>query len=233
MYDFWYSLGAAVVDPGLLDAISKARPEFTFVERTVVEKVGANWFARSGPRTGLAERDSTTRVRVAIAKYLKVKNFPMPPPIGIYSAGRFCQLMNIPFFQSTETNSTFRNIIRLTHQAFTEASAAAPAPALATLPAALGMCLLDGQISGGIRKLPKPGSISVKALEQILGEFHIDLSGPHGRLLKLFVKDPQFKSAVNFLMAGDENPWDRTGNTLEQAVFWIDDGSLRGEHVVP
>ena len=101
MYDFWYSLGVAVIDPdqgkGLLNAINTAAPppDFTFEQRVTVD-IDSNGNPTARPasvNTGLLTEGPTTSVRSAIAAYVqrfsKAAYGVNAPPIGIYCAGRF------------------------------------------------------------------------------------------------------------------------------------------------
>src|SRR5215472_11625764 len=106
MYDLWYTLGVAVIQPELLDAIKAAGPVYDLIDRLVIEvQDGERILRPKDPRAGLLEKRPTTSVRVAIAKFVKQFS-PSAPPIGIYTAGRFCELVVLPNFSSTLPNSS-------------------------------------------------------------------------------------------------------------------------------
>jgi hypothetical protein len=140
MYDFWFTMGAAIVKPALLDAIVNAKPAFDFLQRIIVEiEDGVPVLLPKGPNTGVLENASTTNVREAIAKF--VRNFSSSaPPIGIYCAGRFCQLVEIPFFDPAQSqNSAFKDILKLANTAYLTAVGAGPDSKLPMFPAFLGL----------------------------------------------------------------------------------------------
>ena len=81
MYDFWYTLGVATIDPTMLTPL-KEHAKFTDVERVVNETIGGvPQKPRKGPHTGLVERNATTNMRLAIFAALK-KFSSDAPPVG-------------------------------------------------------------------------------------------------------------------------------------------------------
>jgi hypothetical protein len=232
MYDFWFTLGVASMSPCLLEAIDRARPAFTFIDRWVVEIRDGDLVTRRGPSTGLLERDATTRVRLAIAAY--TRDFSLAsPPIGIYTAGRFCQLINIARFQGDQENSSLRDIFASAYKAYVTALKGGAPSDLPTFPAMLGMCLMDQQVVDLIQNWPELSPERLDQITEILDEFGLEIGSRSWDILRAFVADPGFASAAGFLMAGDENPWDEDGVTIEQMMFWPDDGTEKGEHAVP
>jgi hypothetical protein len=119
MYDSWYVTGLAVMRPGLLKAISDAKPAFNFVDRIIVEvQNGKRTLRPKAPWTGVLEETSTQNVRDAISAFAK-KFSASAPPIGIYVAGRFEQYLAIPMFSSALPNkSKFSDIIDLANSAY-------------------------------------------------------------------------------------------------------------------
>jgi len=233
MYDFWYTLGVAAIEPNLLTAIKNAGPVFNLVDRKVVENIGGQEFVRRGPSTGLLDRAATTKVRLAISQYIKGLSWSAPP-IGIYTAGRFSQLVKISLFQSDKPDSTFADIINSAHKAYVTALASGAASSLPTFPAILGMCLMDGKIVDRIQKWPNLSQSDLVELAEILQEFGLTIGDRSWDIARAFVKDnADFKAAVFYLMAGNMNPWFEKGNTLEQMLFWPDDTSGKGEHAIP
>jgi hypothetical protein len=235
MYDFWFTLGTAAIYPDLVtNQIAPAA--FTFVDRLVVEVSGAQLAVRSGPSTGLLDRTATTTVRGNISAYLRGKWGNAAPPVGIYTAGRFCQLVKIPQFSSTIAGSAFKDIIASANKAYTTAVGGGAAT---TTPAILGLCLMDAQVASLIANYDNLQQPQKDQATEILGEFGITAGSARDRnwvIAKAFVyQNNDFNAAVTNLMGatGDLNPWAQQGNTLEQVIFWPNDGTLKGEHAVP
>jgi hypothetical protein len=225
MYDFWYTMGVAVIQPALLDAITPAKPAFDFGQRLVIDFVDDVPVLRpNAPSTGLLENKPTTDVRLAIATFVKGYS-ASAPPIGIYTAGRFCQLVLIPYFASAQQDdSSFEDIIDLAHQAYVKAVGAGKESQLATFPAFLGLCLMDGRL---VQDFAAP----TPKLIEILAEFGMkpDATTLEWQIATAFVKAPEFGDATQLLMLADNDPWQGGGSTLEQAYFW--DG--KSEYAIP
>jgi hypothetical protein len=95
---------------------------------------------------------------------------------------------------------------------------------------------MDGLVVKRIRELTTLQVDARTELEGILEQFGVPIDDTNNewKIVKKFVKDnADFDSAVDFLMGGDRNPWDEKGSTLEQAIFWGDDDSEKGEHAIP
>jgi len=233
MYDFWYALGTAVIShPGLFNAVQAAGPKFEFVTRVVVDAhQNGDVDVRRPKTTGLLEETSTNAVRLAIATFLK--GFAQAvPPVGVYTAGRFSQLVKIPLFNTKDPASTFDDVLKAAKVAFNAALQGGAQPALPTLPALLGLCLMDGKVQILIRKFPNgfvPGEQA--ELAEFLGEFGVALGDPNFLVLQRFVNNANFNHAFDLMMGptNDQNPWDEDGTTLEQGLFWED----RSEHAIP
>jgi len=167
------------------------------------------------------------------------------PPVGIYTGGRLCQLLSIPYFDSTDKkHSPFVQIINLSNRAYVSAVESVGEPSkMRRLPALLGLCLVDSQVAALIEAYPAlpprnpvpkvTRHLDETMLPELLGEFDISMKSTAWKLVRAYVSTERFKKAAKFMMFGDNNPWNERGNTLEQAIFWPDDASLRGEHVVP
>src|SRR5690242_8700952 len=109
MYDSWFTMGLAVVNPSLVttlaNTIQASGTPFKFVQRIVSEIDSAGKLTSfTAPRTGVLVKAPTTAIRDAIADFAK-RNSTAPPPVGIYCAGRFSQYMVIPQFASASANS--------------------------------------------------------------------------------------------------------------------------------
>jgi hypothetical protein len=224
MYDFWYALGVAAIKPRLLDAIAK-EVKFDFVTRKIIEtdQSGHKTVLPKGPNTGLLEYAATTSVRRTMARFVK-KFSPSAPPIGIYCAGRFCQLMRICHFASQHPNdSKFTDIIKLANKAYIKALDGGPKSAMPTFPAFLGLCLMDGNFVFDFKR-------PTKKLKEAVSEFGIRVGNAsrEWQIATAFVKTAEFQTATQYLMAGDSNPW-QAHITLEQIYFW----PTFSEHAIP
>jgi len=117
MYDLWYSFGTAIMSPGLLTRLQGLEPEFQLVTRTITETADPEPTGMYDPPltddtfAGVLDSDSTTDVRKAIWTYLtQAQTSPTRsiPPVSIYTAGKFCQLLNVPttdFFEDIIANA--------------------------------------------------------------------------------------------------------------------------------
>lgn len=214
MYDMWYTTGVAVIRPALLDAIQNAKPVFNFVDRFIIEvEDGNQTLIPKAPRTGLLEPDPTTRVRQAIAKF--VKNFSAAaPPIGIYTAGRFSQYAAIPNFSSARPNdSKISDIMAIANQGYKKAVGMGAESADPTFPAFLGLCMMDGALA---HKLGTPTPEQV----EVATEFGIpaDPANRSWQIATNFVQTIEFGTATQLFMLSDLDPW--TVCTEEQIFFW-------------
>ena len=136
------------------------------------------------------------------------------------------------------------DIVGLSNQAYRAALAAtAPVSPPGRLPALLGLCLMDSQVVDLIRDFPNlPNNqptprvtrfLDKTMLPEILDEFAIQIDSPAWNLVRSYVKQTEFRRAAFLLMEGKDNPWNEDGNTIEQMIFWAQDATLKGEHVVP
>ena len=94
MTDLWFLFGAMSVDNGLFNVVKQVNPEFQRIKMIVTEVVGKQ---EDPPYEKLAAgflcETDTPRLRVAIRGYLAA-NFPNPAPvISLYTAAKFCQLV--------------------------------------------------------------------------------------------------------------------------------------------
>ncbi len=236
MYDFWHTLGRGIIDPpGLLAAINGAKPsgpDFYFCQRltTMIEDTGPVF--RHGPSTGKLIENPTSSVRMAISKYVRQVSGSAAPPIGLYCAGRFCQLIKIKKFRSTNQQSALGDILNSAQKAYVSAIGGKPSN-LPTLPAFLGLCMLDGQLADAIRTWPNgPQKQPLDAQSQMIeiaGEFGIVTGTKDWNIVVRFVNSSDFQTAVDLFMNGDNNPWAESGTTLEQAMFWPD----MSEYAIP
>jgi hypothetical protein len=214
MYDVWYTMGLAVMRPALLDAINAAGPVFNTLQRIIVEIGNGNQVLRPvTPNSGVLVNAPTTSVRLAIAQFTRAYS-PASPPIGIFCAGRFSQLVTIPYFSSTlPASSAFKDIISLANQAYTKAIGTGAESTLASFPAFLGLCMLD---VGVVNDFPVP----TPALIEVAGEFGITIGAGsrEWQIATAFTRAQEFSTATQLLMAGDSDPWEC--GCQEQAYFW-------------
>jgi len=221
MYDFWYTLGATAIDPTLLAAIKK--PVFNFGQRLIIENVDSKPALRIAHSTGQLDNQATTDARAQIAGFFAGKKaaFPAAPPIGIYTGGRFCQLMTIRKFDSGDPQSTFARIIQRANTAYGKGVAAVSNPQSVMFPAFLGLLMMDQKFVVAFDGLP--AAQVDPAVKEIFGEFGIKVvdGNPDFELAKAIVKTQEFKDSVADLMGPNNlNPWSDGGTTLEQALFW-------------
>jgi hypothetical protein len=172
MYDLWYTIGRAIMDPGLLNAVQTAitaaeagdaasgiapAPAFQRVTRRITEfdDAGTQTFLANKPYTsGLLSKSATTGVpgattgvRGAIWDWMSANpvaaaNPPLPPPISVYTAGRFCQFLKVNQFD-------FVNRIAQANAAYQGAlQGADPSTFSERFPAFIGCCLIDGELAG-------------------------------------------------------------------------------------
>ena len=221
MYDFWYATGVAIMRPKLLDVIEEAKPSFTFVKRRIVETDSAGKVEElpEVPGTGLMELDSTTRVRLAIAGFVRAFS-PVAPPVGIYTAGRFCQLFAFGKFSSIHPDSTLRDVLNFAGNAYRRALQAGPESSLPAFPAFLGAALMDGRM---VDNLKTPLGIQ----EEAIAEFGVIRGSRDWDIAVSFAQDDDLIKASNRLMNDDESLWQH--GTGEQMFFWRG----RSEHAIP
>ncbi len=221
MYDFWYATGVAIMRPNLLDVIEGAQPTYKFVKRRLIEtdKDGNETELPDVPGSGLMEKESATRVRLAVAGFIRAFS-PAAPPVGIYTAGRFCQLFALGQFSSNHADSTFRDIINFAGNAYKTALHAGPESSLPAFPAFLGAILMDGAIGGNL------ATPSVDQ-EEVAAEFDVLRETRDREIAVNFAEHPDLIKASRFLMVEDRNPWQR--GTGEQMFFWKD----RSERAIP
>jgi hypothetical protein len=215
MYDFWFTMGTLVMDPGLLPAIQTARPQFERVQRTFTETTNGEPPREFDNQTaGLLDKDATLRVRKAIWNYLH-QHPPVskcrPLPISLYTAGRLCQLMTIPEIRFESKLGMYGEAYHDTLRGFD------PGTFSEGLPALVGLCTVDWTLAQIFW-----GSDPDQVLPDVQAEFGLGADGQEWRLIERFVNHPQFKTAIPSFLKGpdDENPW--SVGCLDQFVFWMD-----------
>jgi hypothetical protein len=230
MYDFWYALGTSAIHPRLLDAIEDAHPDFEFCPRLTVVTKNHIPLLLNGPSTGNLIKKPTRDVRMAISAFLRNVS-PSAPPVGLYCAGRFCQLIRIPKFQQSNAQSSLRHIIDHFHAAYVDALNGGAPSDLPAFPALMGLCMCDGILTSAMQSYPGGDPTDRAEMIEILGEFGIPISGSNRdwAIILSFVSSPKFDFGEEWFMAGNANPWFETGNTLEQSMFWPN----KSEYAIP
>ena len=247
MYDFWFTLGSAIIHPEFLDAVGKtAQPNFNRIMRVTVESTlvptpETTETFMEAISAGKLDSAGTPKFRVALQQQLvalsrKGKN-PPPPPTSVYAAGRLSQLLTIEPLGFGGPNGHLAEAQRAFKNAVDQTPGANPAEFSNTFPAFIGLCLIDG----GLRSLLEdaaPAAIAgdaatptraltnvsrsdgqiVDDLGEILAEFGIS-SDP---------RSPERQVISNFLagsediialmMRADGNPWDVA--CADWLVYW-------------
>jgi hypothetical protein len=215
VYDFWYSLGAAVMQPDMVPSIEAKNPKFKFVKKTmtVTELDGTTPATNLDgtpvaititPATGLLEKASTSEVRDVIAA--AVGKLPAAPPISIYTASRFCQMLNIKEF-NPQTKKNFLTIMADAGSAYAAVLKAAGGVVLSPgFPAFIGMCLLDNAL---FSLIPAPANANPlkDPLAKFVAEFGINEGSAEWMVMKNLKLQKGFADASEELMLGEDNPW--------------------------
>jgi hypothetical protein len=215
MYDFWFTLGSAIMNPSLLAAINAVPPVFNLVDRTITETAGgAVTFNNPNTTTaGLLDQNATGLVRDAIWNFLQ-KNPAVPskfgpPPISIYTAGKFCQLLTIPAMG-------FAANVSLANSAYTASlKGALPATFSGRFPAYLGLCLVDAILQTKLAaQAPDPD------VNNSVAQFGIDSSptSTEWPVITGYAAHPSLTAASSSLLAGAASPWLITCG--DQFLFW-------------
>ena len=211
MYDFWFTLGSAIMNPALLTTISAVPPVFTRVNRTITETGGTPPLINT-TTAGLLNATSTPLVRDAIWNFLQT--YPaIPsksgPPISIYTAGKLCQLLTIPAIG-------FVANVGLANTAYTASlSGASPATFSESFPAYLGLCLVDPALQTKLAALlPDPD------VANSVAQFGINSSASSTEwpVITGFAAHPSLTAATSSLLAGPASPWLTTCG--EQFLYW-------------
>jgi len=223
MYDYWFTFGAATMDPKMLHrivadkAVAKLRrqhqPLFQFVRRQISDYDGAQWVLREeAPSTGWLNQAATEAVRDAIAADLQKKFRKAAPPVGIMTAGRFCQLLSIAPYYDVASETTFMSVMKLAQKAYGKAASGGLRPRSPKFPALIGLCLLDGFLVQGF---VGPS----QELLRILREFNVGSKSPDFQIAARFTASKEYQKASHLLLFGDQSTWE-TQVTCEQIRFW-------------
>jgi hypothetical protein len=212
MLDLWHTLGTILVFPddffSASDALVKqiGGPLFEWVPQVYSEERDANGVALSGPFAtfvnkvgGNLDKNITTAARSMLAQYVATHHGELAPPISIYTAGKFCQMLTVPSFD-------FKNKMNAFVTAFRRAGGTSLSPSRYFLSLA-GVSLLDFDLSATLSDASDPDRLG------IYKEFRV--TDPEKAVMTAFVKDPDFIRAQKLLL--DPPDWD---SCLEQFSFW-------------
>jgi hypothetical protein len=211
MYDLWYSIGIAVMDPDLVKAMKAVPPKFDKVTRVITENGAV--YSSNDQTAGLLEAGATTNMRSAIAAYLH--RSPAAPPVSIFTAGKWCQFLTV--------GAMFVSCVQTAHTAFEKAAGNAPPKLSPSFPALLGLCLLDQAFCNLLM-----GNPTNPDLVEALGEFGVPAApaSPDLKTLAAFAGDTSFQNARDAMLSAADGCW-ATGCS-EQFVFWAG----KNEHAV-
>jgi len=217
MYDYWYTIGRAIMDPGLLTAVNGADPApyFERVTRKMTETDSAGnttTVADNSATAGLLAEDNTISVRSAIWNWLSANpvsagNPPLPPPISIYTAGRFCQFLTIQSIDFVTRIAEANNAWRVSSQG------ADPATFSERFPAFIGACLIDGDLA---QKVATPGDPD---LQDAITQFGINAGSPEFGVANRLVNHEDFITSQGHLLSDPDATW--TDTCGDQFFFWV------------
>jgi hypothetical protein len=232
MFDLWYATGAVVMFPEILDEISTkgdaagvaagrtAGAPLFFHVPTIQFCDGQNPNAPlQNPNSngaaavpvirdsGFVVADILEDVRTAVKDAVH-KWFPFAPPISLYTAGKFCQILTVAAFD-------FRNNVKVANQGYAAAVKHLPAKRSPNFPAFLGVLFMDAGLSATLSGAA--GSATVA--KQALAEFQITDAGEVSAFQTL-AKPGNFLVAQSNLL-GNASPSQPTWTTCrEQFIAW-------------
>jgi hypothetical protein len=224
MYDFWYTIGRAVMDRSLLTALQNANPAplFSRINRTILETdaTGKVTFSYTNTDTaGLLTKANTESVRDEIWDWMVANpvvsgnaNPPLPPPISIYTAGRFCQFLTVDQFDWVKRIETLND-------AYNAALAPAqPKDLSERFPAFLGVCLIDEDLTAKV-SIPDDAGFRKAATQ-----FGITVGSTEWGVIDRLMTEPPEGQSKPFLDVQEEMMADPNGDWAElcgnQRDFW-------------
>jgi len=231
MFDLWYATGAAIMFPQMLDdVISKSNA----ISLAAGRPAGAPLFYHSptiqfcdgqNPNVpiknpNIGDPVAATAPIIQDAGFIvsaiiddirgAIKDtvhqwFPFAPPISLYTAGKFCQILTVPAFD-------IKNNISLANQGYQTAVQNLPAKRSPNFPAFLGVYLMDS----GLTTSMAGGSPSV---QEALAEFQITDPGEISAFAALAKPGKFLKAQSNLLggVAGAAAVWT---HCREQFLAW-------------
>jgi hypothetical protein len=212
MYDFWFTLGTAIIDPSLLTTVKPVAlgppAVFTTISQRTITEPDTRFSFTNTKTAGLLDADQTPLARAAIRSF--IQHNPAAPPVSIYTAGRFCQLLLVD-------EIGFADIIDAAHNAYTDAVKGYTGSFPPAFAAVLGLCLIDENLLKFIIKDTGQQSPD-QQLISFMGEFGMnpDRTSPERSVLNTFAKDSRFQKAAHTLMTGPT--WQELCG--DQFFFW-------------
>jgi len=206
-------MGAVVAFPeDFFDAIATKKAKhpvlFRQIAKVVSEEQDSKGMAVAGTTftnlvAGTVDSNTTTAIRQALRDF-NMRHFPQTtPPIGIYAAGSFCQMLTVPSFKFETNMRSFAKVF----EAAGWNSDMQPSQYLLAL---AGVSLLDAELSGVLADASDPRQARVHK------EFQIT-SGAEKELLTKFTKAPEFgETQGSFLSVPN---WIRC---RQQFFFWAE-----------
>ena len=163
MYDFWFTLGASIMNPGFLEkAVKDVPPYFNHITRVVTEiqSDGTTCTMSNTVSAGLIEKCNAKKFRLAlragIMRLAKRGKIPAPPPTSFYTVGRLSQMITTPNLHFLGYKG---NLVKA-QKAYRKAGGHHLKRHSAGFPAFLGLCIIDNIL----RIMHNPGAPMSKAL---------------------------------------------------------------------
>jgi hypothetical protein len=198
MIDFWFTIGAAVEDPGFLTAIAQAAPAFNAMPATL--SIGGQNIPL--PLAGRLVQASTTFVRQKIRDYLLARYGGFAPVISLYTAGKVCQLWNMKqqdvVVSTGLANTAFKAVTATQHVSLSQ-------PLLTIM----GACLIDPNLSLAFQQQQNLS---------IASEFGVipSINSVEWRVVQGWLNDPHFQPAQNRLLTSWAHP-------CHEVMLWYPD----------
>ncbi len=223
MFDLWHTLGTILVFPTEFFTASDAltasvgRPLFENVPLVYSEERDAQGIAIGAQGSkysyvnkvgGNLDGNITTAARTMLATFLSNHYGPLAPPVGIYTAGKFCQMLTVPSFDFKSSMTAFAN-------AFKAAGGVAISPSPCFL-ALVGASLIDASLAA---VLIDPSDPRRAAIYQ---EFRV--TDTEKAVLSAFIHDKKFGDTQKKFLE-DPPDWDCCSG---QFLFWVG----HNEHMV-
>jgi hypothetical protein len=229
MFDLWYATGAAIMFPEIFDEVVSGGnaagvaagraagaplfyhvPAIQFCDDQRVPVVNPNNPAPGNAPlitdSGFIVADIIDDVRVAIKDAVHSR-FAFAPPISLYTAGKFCQILTVPAYN-------LRTNISLANQGYQTVVKNLPTKRSPNFPAFLGVFLMDPGLTASLS-----GAVGATTTAQnALAEFQITDPGEISAFQNL-AKPGDFMTAQSNLLGNVAGPPTWT-TCREQIVGW-------------